>query len=160
MHFIAALIAHKNKHQAHGFTLIELLVLITIMSIVLGVGFVKMPSIALYKAESFSSILLTDLNLTKSLSMSQNQQYRLVIGASSYQIQDETGAAFTHPETGSSSLAYPAGVTITPAMTIMFDSLGKPYNGSTALSSTQTINITVDGTSETIQITPETGFIQ
>jgi len=133
----------------------EAVILIIIMSIVLTIGSVRMPSVDLFKTISFSSVLLSDLRLTKSLSMSKNQQYRLVIGASSYQIRDETGVAFT------SALAYPSGVSINPTTTIVFDSLGKPYNSSgTALSSTLSLTVSSTGASQVVSVTPETGFIQ
>jgi MSHA pilin protein MshC len=160
MRFIAVRIVNIKQQKPGGFTLIELLVLITIMGILLSVGLVKMPTVNLYQAESFSSVLISDLNLTKALSMSENQQYRLVIGATSYQIQDETGTIFTHPETGAAAVAYPAGVSVSPSITLVFDSLGKPYNDTTALTAVQSISVTSTDTTKIIYIHPQTGLIQ
>ncbi len=148
--------------KSHGFTLIELIMLITILLILSVTAWVRMPSVNFFQSYRFSNVLLYDLNLTKVLSMSLNQRYRLVIGSSSYQIQDQNGVAIIHPETNSSFVNYPTGVTITPTTTIIFDSLGQPYNaaGTTALTTTLTLTVSASGVSQTINVTPQTGFIQ
>ena len=148
--------------KSQGFTLIELIILITIMLIVSVTAWVRMPSVNFFQSYSFSNILLHDLNLTKALSMSLNQRYRLVIGSSSYQIQDQNGAAIIHPETNSSLVSYPTGVTITPTTTIMFDSLGQPYNaaGTAALTTALTLTISISGENQMITVSPQTGFIK
>lgn len=160
MPFIVVLTVVKPK-KTHGFTLIELIVLISIMSILLAIGLVKMPSVDLFKTHTFSNVLLSDLRLTQALSMSQNERYRLVIGASSYQIQDQNGVAISHPETSTSSIGYPTGVSITPTMTLMFDSLGKPYDSTgTALSTALTLTVSSTGSSHVVTVSPQTGFVQ
>ena len=147
--------------RKHGFTLIELVILLTVMSILAVSMIVRMPSVDLYQAYNFSNVLLYDLNLTKVLSMSQNQRYRIVIGASSYQIQDQNGVPVMHPETTSSVINYPTGVSVTPAITLIFDSLGQPYDvTNTALSTTSTITVSSSVTSQVLSIIPQTGFIQ
>jgi len=160
MHFIVVLTV-VNPKKTHGFTLIELLILVSIMSILLAVGLVNMPSVDLFKTHTFSSVLLSDLRLTQALSMSQNERYRLVIGATSYQIQDQNGVAFTHPETNASAIIYPTGVSISPTTTLVFDSLGKPYDGTGSALST-VLNLTVSSTdaSQVVSVSPQTGFIQ
>lgn len=160
MLFIAVLTV-VNPKKLRGFTLIEAIVLIVILSILLTIGSVRMPSTDLFKTQSFSSILLSDLRLTQALSMSQNQRYRLVVTASSYQIQDENGVAILHPETNNSAITYPTGVSISPSTTLVFDSLGKPYNNSgTALSSTLNFTISSTGANQIVSVSPETGFVQ
>ncbi|MDP3704839.1 MAG: hypothetical protein Q8R24_02880 [Legionellaceae bacterium] len=148
--------------KSQGFTLIELVMLITVLLILSVTAWVRMPSVNFFQSYSFSNILLYDLNLTKTLSMSLNQRYRLIIGSSSYQIQDQNGVALLNPETNSSVVSYPTGVTITPTTTIVFDSLGQPYNavGTTALTTTLTLTVSASGTTQTISVSPQTGFIQ
>ena len=148
--------------KAQGFTLIELVILLTIMAILGTISVTRMPSFNFYKSYSFSSILAADLNLTKVLSITQNQKYRLVTSASSYQIQDQNGSAFLNPETNNSSTSYPGNVSVSPLTTIVFDSLGQPYNaaGTTPLSATLNLSVSASETSQIISITPQTGFIQ
>ena len=150
-----------KAQPTRGFTLIELVITIVVMSILILVAVLKMPSVPLFQAHGFSGILLHDLNLTKSLSMSENQKYRIVIGASSYQIQDQNGVAIIHPETNGAAIVYPVGVTITPTMTLIFDSMGQPYNGAgTALTTTLSLTVTATGMSQVVSVSPQTGFIQ
>lgn len=147
--------------KMRGFSFLELALIILVMSIMGLVVVVKMPPMAFYKTSSFAGVFLNDLNLTKSLSMSQNQKYRIVIGTSSYQIQDQNGVAITHPETQAAAIVYAKGVTITPSMTLIFDSLGQPYNGSgVALTTTQNFTVSSEGVTYTVSVTPQTGFIQ
>ena len=147
--------------RKHGFTLIEVVILLTVISILLVSMLVRMPSVNLYKAYNFANTLLYDLNLTKILSMSQNQRYRIVISASSYQIQDQNGVPVVHPETTSSVINYPTGVSVTPTTTIIFDSLGQPYDATnTAFTTTTTLTVASSSTNQVISISPQTGFIQ
>lgn len=144
-----------------GFTLLELTIVIVLMGILSGVAVINMPPIAFYKTQSFAGVFLNDLNLTKSLSMSENQKYRIVIGASSYQIQNENGVPIMHPETGAAAIVYPKGITVTPTMTLMFDSLGQPYDGGgVPLSTLLTFTVTAQGINYTVTVTPQTGFVQ
>ncbi|MDA9271823.1 hypothetical protein N9Q05_00350 [bacterium] len=144
-----------------GFSLLELTLIIILMGILGVVAVMKMPPIAFYQTQGFAGVFLKDLNLTKSLSMSENQKYRIVIGASSYQIQDQNGAAITHPETGTAAIVYARGVTVTPTMTLIFDSLGQPYDGAgVALTTVLTFTVTSQGTNYTVSVSPQTGFVQ
>lgn len=135
--------------------------LIAVILIMTTMVAIRMPSVDFYKSHNFASVLAADLRLTKALSMSQNQRYRLVIGAGSYQIQDQNSTAILNPETNAVGVTYPTGVTITPNTTIIFDSLGRPYNAAgTALTSTLNLTVTSAGVTQVLSITPQTGFIQ
>nr|WP_160149096.1 GspH/FimT family pseudopilin [Legionella londiniensis] len=114
-----------------------------------------------FQAEGVADVLLQDLRYTKALSMSHNQRYRLVVGAASYQIQDQNGSPVPNPETGGNNVVYPAGVTVSPATTIIFDSKGTPYDGgSSPLGSTLTFSVTKAGQTRTVSVIPQTGLIQ
>jgi len=177
MRFIAVRTANM---RASGFSLIELVILLTIMSIMSVLALTRMPSVDLFKANNFSSTLLYDLNLTKVLSMTQNQPYSLVIGAASYQIQDQTNTAIVHPESTSTTTAIPAGTTVgcsyilnsvitaCPTTTqagaiviiLTFNSLGQPSNAGTTLTLPYTLTVTSGTASQVITISPQTGFIK
>jgi prepilin-type N-terminal cleavage/methylation domain-containing protein len=168
MRFIAVRILNQqiqDNVKSRGFTLMEMMITIVIMLILTIIIRPRMPSVDFYKAYSFSQAILYDINLTKVFSMSQNQRYRLVIGSSSYQIQDQNGTPISPPETLNTVMQYPTGVTVTPAnTTIIFDSLGQPYDGNTignpALTTPLTLTVSSSGINKTISITPQTGFIQ
>ncbi len=151
----------KKIQLLKGFTFVELTIVIIIVSVMTIMAATRMPSVTLFQNAGFANTLIYDLNLTKVLSMSQNQRYRLVLGTSSYQIQNQAGVAITHPESTSTVVNYPTGVTVTPATTIIFDSLGQPYNAAdSALTSTLSLMVSSTGTSQVINITPQTGFVQ
>lgn len=144
-----------------GFSLLELTLIIVMTSILGVIAAISMPPVAFYRTQSFAGVFLNDLNLTKSLSISENQRYRIVIGTSSYQIQDQNGVVIDHPETGLSATTYANGVTVTPTQTLIFDALGQPYDGSgTALSTTLTFTVADQGINYTVSVSPQTGFVQ
>lgn len=148
--------------KTRGFTLMELVILIAIMSIISLMTMVRLPSLEFFKSYGFSRVLISDINLTKVLSMTQNQRYRIVFGASSYQIQDQNGVAFLNPETNNATVNYPAGFTVSPTTTLVFDSLGQPYNAAGTTPLTTQFNLTVSsrGVTSMISITPQTGLLQ
>lgn len=141
------------------------MIVVIVVSIIAVYAVFGLPSKAAINADTFPGIFLHDLRLTEALSMSQNQRYRLVVGASSYQIQNQSGVAIVHPQTGTTSVTYPANLTISPnsgnSATVIFDSLGKPYDGSgAALSSSLTFTVSSGGINKTVSVTPQTGFLQ
>lgn len=145
-----------------GFTLIEMVILLIIMGILGSIVGVRMSSLNSFRSEAFGGVLKSDLKLTKVLSMARNARYRLVIGSSSYQIQDQNGNVFLNPQTNTTTVPFPATVTVSPATTVVFDSQGQPYDstGTTALSTALTITVTSASLSQTVTISPQTGFIQ
>src|SRR3990167_2160909 len=146
--------------SVRGFTLLELVVTITVMLVILGVMGLQIPAVSAFKSQGFAGVLFHDLSLTRILSITQNQDYQLVIGASSYQIQNQSGVPFQIPGASSATTTYPTGVTVTPAMTLVFDSTGQPYSSGTSLTTLLTLTVSVGGVNKTVTITPETGVIQ
>ncbi len=144
-----------------GYTLMELAILIVVIAIVAVAVSSQMPAKEPFQVDGFSNVFLQDLRLTQTLSMGKNQRYRIVVGAGSYQIQNQSGTPFNNPETGGSTTLYPSGLTISPATTVIFDSIGRPYNGGgTALSSVSTFTVSAPGSVKSVSVTPQTGFIQ
>lgn len=144
-----------------GLTIIELIIVILLLSVLVVIGTMVLPSVSLYQSKNIADNFIYDLNLTRVLSLCTNQRYRLAIGASSYQIQNQNGVGITHPETGNQAINYPAGTTISPVTTIIFDALGAPYDSNNqALTANQVFTITSSGATQTVTITPQTGWIQ
>jgi len=147
--------------KARGFTMIETIIVLVLVSIMAAVVMAALPSVYVFQAQGSASQLRADLNLTKSLSMGKNQDYRIVIGTSSYQIQNQSGTPIVHPGTNPSAILYPTGVTITPTGTIIFNSMGAPFNGSgVALTSVLTLTATQKGITHTVNIYPQTGLVE
>ena len=149
-----------------GFTVIQLLMVIIIISIVAATASVRAPSTDAFQTEGFSSVLLQDLRMTSVLSMTQNQQYRIVFSANAYSVQDQNGSALTnYPEIASGVITFPTGVTVTPnptpsGNTIIFDSLGHPFDGAGAALATTTFAVNSNGRITNVTLNAETGYVQ
>ena len=144
-----------------GFTLVELVAVILIAGILGTILVVKLVDRQPFQAEGYAGVVYHNLQYTRILAVSLNDRYRIVFSASSYQILDSAGTPIVNPETGSVTTSYPTGVTVTPNTTVIFDSLGKPYNASSvALSSLLTLTVTAGTSTDTVTVTPETGFIE
>lgn len=148
-------------HLYRGYTLIEMVLVLTIMSIIGAVALLKMPSSSTYYVQNFANSLRQDLNLTRILSITTNQRYQIVFGSNSYQITNAAGQPIVHPQNGILPIPYPQGMSVSPATTVIFDSLGAPYTSTGALINSQTINLIQNSTTiETIIVTAGTGLIQ
>lgn len=148
-----------SRHK--GYTVIELLIVIVVISIIaVGVS-ARFASVDSYRAEGFSDVFLADIRLTSVLSVSENKSYRMIVGANAYQIQDENGTSYINQASGTDIITYPSGVSITPQTTIIFDSLGRPYDSNSVLLSSQLDFVVSAGTTEnTVSVSPQTGFVQ
>ena len=155
---------HSDKYlnsSERGFTLIEAIVIILILSILASTAFIRLGKTTDINTYTFTQTLTQDLRLTKALSMSQNSRYRLVLGATSYQILDENSQPYTHPEYGSAAISYPTNITISPQTTLVFNSLGQPYDiSNNPFSSNLTLTIQSASQSKTLTIYQQTGFIE
>ena len=144
-----------------GFTLVELVAVILIASIMTTVFLVKLVDREPFQSEGYAGVVYHNLQYTRVLSVSLSERYRIVFSPSSYQIQNSAGAPISNPETGALTTSYPTGVTVTPTTTVIFDSLGKPHDGSSdALSSLLTLTVTSGTSTDTVTVTPETGLIE
>lgn len=150
--------------KSHGFSLIELTMVMILISVLAVIAFTALPSRQIFQVQGSAGSLRADLNLTKSIAMAQNQPYRIVISANSYQIiNNSTLAAIVSPGTNTTTFQYPTTVNFSPIGTITFDSLGKPYSGAgtgTPIASASVLTVTSNGATKTVTISPETGFVQ
>lgn len=143
-----------------GFSMISLVITITLVGIMAAYVFVSPPPTEAFSVEGAANVFAQDLKFTKSLSMSMNEHYRMVVSANSYQIQNQSGTPITIAWANSTTAALPAGVTVSPTTTLIFDSLGKPYNGGSPLSATQNFILSSGTSSANVSVTPQTGYIQ
>lgn len=157
----------NNKLNHNGFTLIELVMTITIIVILAAAIFVVWPSFPI-KTTAQAGLLASDIRYTQNLAMAKAERHRLVITSSnSYQITNSAGAAITLPS-GNSMVVLGGGIsfgaiTNLPNNLIAFDSRGIPYvdtsSPGTALSTTATITLAGNGSTNTISIYPATGWV-
>ena len=147
------------NHHA-GWTLMSLVVVMLIMGVLSVVVMAKMPPSSTFEARGFTEVLIQDLRQTQVLAMSRNQRYSLILGASAYEIKDQNNTAVINTQTGSASTPYARDFTITPMITIVFDSLGRPYDASNSPLPTKTLTVSNGSTSQSVSIIAETGFIE
>lgn len=132
----------------------ELIVTMVVMGVLAVTVVVLVPSRAPFHAEGLSRVFLQDLRLTKIMSMSENERYRFVTQSGSYEIRNQAG-------TRVKQTPYPAGTTVTPQDTLIFDALGRPYDSEgNPLTTTKTYSISVEGSTKSIRVIPVTGLIQ
>lgn len=158
---------YSNK-QSIGFSILEIIVTIVIVSVLSVSVFYFLP-IYNINLPAQASTIAGDIRLTQTLSMTNAQRYRFVkLTSTTYQITNSAGVAIKNPATGKTTTTLGKGITFStitnlPNNLIAFDSNGVPYtdtaNPGTALSATATITITGGGLTNSIQISPQTGWV-
>jgi len=155
-----------------GFTLIELVMVIVLLGILAVYAAPKLGSISTVKASAFADKLRADIRYAQTLAMSSGMRYRIYVNtapspASGYAVVNDsnadgwgtTGAGeYAKDPSGSGNLSVTlntgdyTGITISPAATIEFDSLGKPTLGGGTV-------LTVSPGGATVTITAQTGAV-
>lgn len=134
------------KAGVKGFTLMELITVLILMGIISAFAVIRMPDTATYSLSAITEQLRRDIRYTQILALSLNTNYTLVTSSSSYSISP------TPPE-GAVNVQMPTGVTLSAA-SVTFNSMGDP-----TLASPLNIAITASGVTNTLTVSPETGFV-
>lgn len=141
-----------------GFTLLELVMIIAIIAVVAVTAFVKWPftdTNALVQAENLSQ----DLRYAQSLAMAlarTGERVTVTFGSSGYVISDPKGSTVKN-------VTLAPGVTVTASNfsggIVRFDGMGRPYSGSTLMSSAISLTVTAGGATKTVNLSAGTGAI-
>jgi prepilin-type N-terminal cleavage/methylation domain-containing protein len=139
-----------------GFTVIELVIVLIIAGILAATVIVKWPgkSINIYAQ---ADQIVQDIRHTQSLAMARattGQRYRINFDTSSYAITSNSGATIK-------SVSLDSGIAFTSdgftGGYLAFDSMGRPYNGTTLMTATVSVVITGGGLTRTISVSKNTG---
>jgi prepilin-type N-terminal cleavage/methylation domain-containing protein len=148
--------------QESGFTLTELVITLSIIAVIAAFFSLRTPTTTPFSITGASQNLLSDIRYTQVLSMSFNDNFQINFNASNYAILNPDGSPFNHPDTGTSPIALPTGISLSTTLsTIKFNPFGTPLNASDIpLTGVTTITLTSASTTQTILVNPQTGFAQ
>lgn len=149
-----------------GYTILELVLVILILGVMataVAPRWTGSSQTLQYEARR----VLDDIRYAQAMSLASGERYRWVrTSANTYQITNQAGSAIKLAN-GSTTVTLTNGVTFgvftnLPNSLLAFDSQGAPYTTSslpgTVLASTATIPLSNSTTTQTITITPTTGY--
>ncbi|MHC1791903.1 pilus assembly FimT family protein [Solidesulfovibrio sp.] len=153
---------------ARGFTMIEAVVVLLLLGII-AVYAVSRTEDHQFKAVAEADALRAALRYAQSRAMADIYTWGISLNAGGYQlVEDNPGVSgATLPGQGGASHTMPSGVTLGGAGLILFDWRGQPVTGNitaiggtaAAASAYQNITVTASTATETVVVTPYTGFI-
>jgi prepilin-type N-terminal cleavage/methylation domain-containing protein len=150
---------HNLAARQTGFTLIEL---VAAMVIIATLGVLLVPRFGHNEATvpAQADQLGRALRHAQTLAMNQGRGLTMdVQSATSYAITDgATPAAIRDPGGEQQFYSLRNGVTVT-GTDIAFDSLGRPVNGGTLITASQSWTLSAGANSATVSIEPVTGFV-
>jgi MSHA pilin protein MshC len=153
----------KNRIiSCKGFTLIEIIATLLMLMIIAAVAISRVSGTDEAKLQAEVDTLKGHLRYAQYLAMNDVSPVRwgIQISGQSYTlIKNSTGdgAAFTSPYSlpGESSATHSMTPLSATVINVLFDEWGAPYNAATKMAANTTISVST----QSITITPETGFI-
>jgi len=158
----------KTAHaHMRGFTMLEVIAVLLIIGIIGALVISRATSTSTFSLKSQADVIRTHLRYAQNRSMNTSSIFGIqfsssttysLLAAGNAQIIPGEDAVVVNIATKSPGMTI---ATATP-MEVSFDSLGRPYTdaaGTTLQSGNRTINLSLAGQTETITITPNTGFI-
>ncbi len=145
-----------DKQHQQGFSLIELVVVIVIMGIAAAYVGVKWSSSGSLHAQAEQ--LARDIRHTQAIAMSQNMRLQLAVSGATYAVTN-SGSPIADPSgSGNFNETLRDGVSASGGP-IVFDSWGRPLNGSNLASSSISFTVTSGSNSSTVTVQPITGYV-
>ena len=151
-----------------GFSLIEIIAVLVLLGL-LALAVINRPGTKGVQAITEADALRAALRYAQSRAMADVYTWGISISAGSYQLVEDNPSVANAilPGQSSASRNMPAGVTLSGANLVLFDSRGQPVTtniavaggASVAASTNQVINVTATPTVEAVTVTPYTGFI-
>jgi MSHA pilin protein MshC len=138
----------KNLKSATGFTLIELVMVIVILSILSVVALPKFWNNSTFYARGFADEVLATLRYAQKIAIAQHQTVCAVLTASSVTLKD--ASCTTVLSLPNAQINAKSGVTLSPAMNLTFDALGR---------ASASAEITISDVTAHIFVEQETGYV-
>ena len=154
--------------RAAGFTLIEIIAVLLLIGI-LAVAAVNRNTVQGAQAIAEADALRSALRYAQARAMADIYTWGVTRSSGAYQLVSDNPdiASPVLPGQGSGTRTMPSGVVLSGASTILFDARGRPVSGNIAavggtaapVAANQTISVTESSKTETITVTPYTGYI-
>jgi MSHA pilin protein MshC len=148
---------HKQRPAwVAGFTLVELITVMIIVGIMAAIVAPRFFDANVFKSRGFADQVQASLRYAQKTAIAQHRLVCVALASSSITLTiASTSAAVTCTiplafSAGGNFINAPSGVTLSPAVTINFDALGK---------TTATQTITVSGATNNIIVEAETGYV-
>ena len=163
----------RPPRSESGFSLIELVIVVLLVAIVSAVAYSRLSTGTMIVSTQ-ADRLASAIRYAQTLAMTQGARYEVVLTSTTYAVyRTAAGVATLVAEAGSGQVGpytYDSGVTVTvpptnlPNSLVTFDGRGIPYTDATSpgtiLSpSAAVIQISKEGDTRSIVITPETGSV-
>lgn len=162
-----------RRKTFQAFTLMELLLVLIVIGIAAALAIPLYVSAADTQLRTAASMIASDLEYAKSMSISTGKSHSVVFdtSAESYSIKDSDGQVIAHPvhigsdytvDFANDSRLNKVNIVNTnfgAANTVSFDNIGAPFNGSGAALSGGLIQLSAEGYSLKVKIDSVTGYV-
>jgi MSHA pilin protein MshC len=154
-----------NK-DCSGFTLVELVTVIVLVGILSTYAVVRFPSQNELILPAQAQMFVSHIRHVQALAMQWGQPLRMTVTSGGYTVACVTAGAapcdvspVIDPATGQAfNVVLETGITLS-ASSSDFDSMGRPVSGGALVGATSSYTMTSNGSTNTIQISPITGFV-
>lgn len=157
---------HKDSS---GFTLIELVTVIVLAAILSVYAVTKWPGDRALKLPAQAELFAAHLQHIQALAMDWGQSLRLTVNSNGYSVSCVSASAtppcdnspVVDPSTNQAfSISLESGLTLSGTATTDFDPLGRPVTAGALITASpaRTFTFNADGASQTVTLSPLTGF--
>jgi MSHA pilin protein MshC len=179
-------VPRSTRQRTHGFTLVELILVMVVIGILSAVGAARFFDRASYDAASYTEQMRSLIRFGQKMAIAQNRPVFVRLNGASVALcfggTTCDAASQVRPAAGNNSgstttatvcatarwacEANPAGVSYaSPVSAFYFDPLGRPCAATDAFTAINctfqklSINVTGDGSTRTVVVEPETGYV-